>query len=71
MDVLVPFLRPPLERRENVRVRGGYDHGVPFGPRGFFRLFQVGEHGAFGFWAIIQRECPAPRRKAAPSRLRV
>ena len=70
-DVLVPFLRPPLERRENVRGRGGYDHGVPFGPRGFFRLFQVGEHGAFGFWAIIQRECPAPRRKAAPSRLRV
>ena len=42
-DVLVPFLRPPLERRENVRGRGGYDHGVPFGPRRFFRLFQVGD----------------------------
>ena len=42
-DVLVPFLRPPLERREYVRGRGGYDHGVPFGPRRFFRLFQVGD----------------------------
>lgn len=63
-DVLVPFLRPPLERRENVRGRGGYDHGVPFGPRGFFRLFQVGEHGAFGFWASFSVSALRHARKA-------
>ena len=60
-----------LSAARTVRGRGGYDHCVPFAPRGFFRLFQVGEHGASVFGPSFSvSACATPEGRAfAPPRI--